>query len=53
MNKIWLIIICLFLFVLTGCKDNKDSNPDKEPDIPPHECIEGEWEFPEGTNYFF
>jgi hypothetical protein len=34
---------------MVSCKDNENPNPDKEPEIPPHECIEGEWEFPEGT----
>lgn len=32
-----------------GCKDNENPNLDKEPVTPPDECVEGEWEFPEGT----
>ena len=49
MNKKLLLVICLCLLFMVGCKDNENPNPNKDPEIPPHECIEGEWEFPEGT----
>ena len=41
-NKILLIVVCLLLTLLNGCKNN----PPKEEEC---KCEEGTWVFPEGT----
>ena len=49
MKKIWLLFVCLCFTFISGCKKEDVKEPDDGEQIPPHECVAGEWEFPEGT----